>query len=343
MEIKRSIDEGYIPVSADTLFSSLVKVTRILDLIEVPYIITGGTLLGAVRGGDIISGDTDWDIEILDTSVPKILDSSELFSEQGLKIIYPHLQDIISLQKDGNPEKNCERRIVKIYDDAGNFHGDLFVQTLFSDGMLRRILIDRRAYFNSKMTFPYWFFENRTKISLRGHSFSCPAEPELMVERIYGSGWRIPIDRHAKKPGYNFAGADSNADVEKGILHAIKSGWIPRYPDAPRWPMPVEFTSTTVSSRWIDRHEHLDALPEDFFDSTDFTLDQTNARLVQLYRVKIAEQKKIIMVLLREQSDNKYRVDIKIFRIALRFIRYIYRLIRNSWLGNRISQVFRHS
>lgn len=303
----RSIDDGYVPVDTDVLFNSLCKITNLLDKLGVGYVLTGGTLLGAVREGDLINGDTDWDLEIIDDDLEILFAAHDRLLEIGFKLTFPHVQDVFTLSKPEEVMKDCERRIVKIYDTDDNFHGDLFVFTLFTDGMLRRVNLEKGAYFNAKMTYPVWFFENRERITIRDKTFYAPAEPVMMVERVYGPHWRIPIGRHQKKPGYNFAGAHTNANIEKGIKHSLSQGWIPFYPDAKPWPMGITHTNSPVSAKWIKRHEHLD-LNKYIIESDSFkTTGDVNSALVLAYRAKIsslrrsAEKKRAQTILLKQQ------------------------------------------
>ena len=285
----QSIQQGYVPADTQKMFESLIGVTDILDQLSVPYILTGGTLLGAVREGRMLTGDTDWDLEILNTSVDTILNNAERFTPLGLHLTYPHTQTTMALGDEIQPLAECERRIIKFLDHDGKLHGDLFIQTLFSDGILRRVNLNNNAYFNAKMSFPYWFFENRKRINLGGHAFYAPAEPEMMVKRIYGPRWQTPMDRHHTPRGYNFAGAHSNANMETGVRFALSKGWIPRYPDAPKWPRAISHTSTPTSKRWISRHEHLS---KKIGMETHFNIDEQNARLILHYRAQITSLKK---------------------------------------------------
>ena len=284
----RSIDEGYIPVDTGVLFNSLVNITNLFDELGISYVLTGGTLLGAVREGDLINGDTDWDLEIIDDDLEVLFSAQDRLLDIGLKLTYPHLQDVFALSESKDIKKDCERRIVKVYDTDDNFHGDLFVHTLFTDGLLRRVNLEEGAYINAKMTYPVWFFENRELIEVRDQKFYAPAEPEMMVERIYGPHWRIPLARHQGKPGFNFAGAIANANVEKSIKYALSQGWIPFYPDARPWPMNITHTNSEVSAKWIKRHEHLDLSKYIFeLDSLKTTVE-VNSSLVLAYRAHIS-------------------------------------------------------
>jgi hypothetical protein len=287
-----STERGYVPCPPDDLFASLSAVDDLLRELKVEYVLGGGTLLGAVRGGNLLPGDSDWDIEIVDHDVPKILGARDRFAARGLVLEYPVLRGVVSFL-DGSPSPyEVERRIIKVHDDRGRFHGDLFIQTLFSDGMLRRFNLEEGAYFNAKMTFPYWFVANRGKVRLRDREFFAPAEPGMMLARIYGPRWQVPYKRHGKRiKGYNFAGAFLDAPVEPGLVHALARGWVPRYPDCPRWPREIRWIDTKTTARWIARHEHISELGAE--DSDHVSLDDANARLLARYRIAMNRLKDV--------------------------------------------------
>jgi len=283
---------NYIPASRDELFSSLCKVHRIFDLIGVQSVITGGTLLGAVRNGDLLPNDSDWDVEVIDSDVETILGHRDLFEADGLILKFPITCRMLTFP-DRKPSANeVERRIIEVYDTQGVFHGDIFIHTLFSDGILRRFNLSENAYFNAKMTFPYWFIENRRKIQIRNRLFFCPAEPELMVARIYGPRWKTPFIKHGPKiKGYNYAGAYLNAPIEPGLCHALSVGWVPYYPDRPTWPRAIALIDNNTTHSWIRRHEHLDL--ENRYNLS-FPPEQLNARLVAQLRIQVTELKRLV-------------------------------------------------
>jgi len=293
---------GYVPPGNDRLFATLCMVKDIFDSLGVPYIITGGTLLGAVREQNLLSHDTDWDLEILGDHLEVILKNADVFYAQGLRVQYPVYQAVEALERGKPGLPVCERRIAKVFDLDDVFQGDLFIQTLFTDGMLRRINIENAAYFNAKMTFPFWFFEHRTKLAIRSQLFSAPAEPRLMLERIYGPEWQVPFRRHeTKKPGYNFAGARADADVETAILFALGNGWVPHYKNAKIWPRKVKYTNNSSSRRWIAKHEHLAELYD--FDS-GLSVGDVNARVMLQQRCIITNFKKQLKKEKRRRSHS---------------------------------------
>lgn len=60
------------------------EVTKILDSLDIPYVMLGGTALGARRHEGFIPWDDDVDIAIEEASILKLLASHSVFKEQGL-------------------------------------------------------------------------------------------------------------------------------------------------------------------------------------------------------------------------------------------------------------------
>ncbi|KFL35897.1 hypothetical protein [Arenimonas donghaensis] len=315
----KSTEAGYVACPVDDLFESLCAVHEILEDLGVEYVVSGGTLLGAVRQRDLLENDTDWDIEIIDTGVEAVLGARDAFASRGLVLEFPVTREVTSF-RDGSPSPGeVERRIIKVRDDRGRFHGDLFIQTLFSDGILRRFNVEAGAYFNAKMTFPYWFVENRCKVSIRDREFHAPMAPELMLERIYGPRWRIPYKRHGPRiKGYNFAGAYKDAPIVPGLRLALSQGWVPRYPGRPHWPREIHWIDNHTTSDWIKRHEHVAGLPAVALEQgTD--IDAANARLIACYRI-----------LLDELQQDKERLSEYESRTPVRLLNALIGAIRES-------------
>jgi hypothetical protein len=244
-------------VSTDELFRTLIIVRDLLDKLKIPYVLSGGTFLGAFREGNIIANDIDWDLEILGQDAAKILANKRAFANKG---IYFEMGrgTVKNLDRTLPPLEDCERQVLRFTNANGQQLGDIYVMTLFSDGMLRRVNIAKKAYLNAKMTYPFWYFESATELKIRGKPFRAMGEPLKMIERIYGPRWNIPTQRHevVDAPGYNMAGAVVDCDIETSIVHALENGWVPDNPKAPIWPVDIEYTDA-VSRIWIKRHEYI--------------------------------------------------------------------------------------
>lgn len=294
-----SADKGFVRLDSDRLFESLCAVTGILDKLQVPYTLTGGTLLGAIREGDLIEGDTDWDIDINSDDIPFIVENVRMFEEHGLLLRHKVVTPVVPLNDSQGSEIEVVRSILKFVDADGGIHGDLFGYKRFSDGIMRQVVIEDGTYFNAKMSFPAWFFENPEEASIRGESFKVPGAPKKYLERVYGPNWHIPITRYGNDipKGYNFAGAHLNADIESAIAFAIDQGWVPYYPDSPNWPVKISHVLPGFSGRWIHAHEFLNVLEI----MPDLPAAENAA-------IQVQQLKQLIVSLKRDEKNNRSKL-----------------------------------
>jgi hypothetical protein len=243
---------------SDHLFATLCALTEILDRIGARYWLAGGSLLGGVREKDLIKHDTDWDIDCLSDDQDRILAARDQFEAAGLFLTFPYLKRAISVTS--NVRTPQDSRLIKVRDAAGRALGDIYLFTLFADGMIRRFDLDNFVYYNPKMSLPMWFYEEASEIRIRDRVFRGPRFPEAVLAKIYGPLWKVPLTRHNTPKGYNFAGAILDADVENLISFAYERGWNSDYSDRPAWPQPVHFVNSKAARGWIKRHEHLELI-----------------------------------------------------------------------------------
>ena len=274
--------------SPDEIYESLCICTDILTDASIPYFLSGGTLLGSVRDGDLIEGDTDWDVNCFSDDIGRILSLKDKFALHGFSLEYPSTsqgRQYPSLEK-SNTEVN--RGLIKVRDSKDRAIGDIFIYTLFRDGLMRRYDIETKVYWNAKMTMPAWYYEEQTTVLLRNKKFTTFRHPEMILEKIYGELWKVPISRHTETKGYNFAGAHMDANIEKLIDYALFNGWEPYYKDEPKWNCDIKYTNSRVSARWINNHEH----PEMNYKSLP-DLDSLNISNLNLqYKTMLSKIKK---------------------------------------------------
>lgn len=276
--------KGYIP--REQLYSSLTATTQILDDIGVPYVLMGGTLLGLVREGKIIDDDTDWDVDILDHDIEKVLAAKDRFAEAGLIVQRQMDENVICLDVDelapgAKRKKVIGRDLVKVGDQNSEMLGDLFTYKLFNDGIMRPYQSDEKASLNPKLSYPYWFFENRIQAEMQGVTYWIPAAPEVYLERQFGPDWRIPLKRYTKsrKAGLNHAGAMDMANIDMMIRHALAEGWSPYQEGAPDWPQSVEYVNNQKARRWLRKYEDLTPTPEGVTGPAHLAYKMTESRL----------------------------------------------------------------
>jgi len=160
----------------------LKKVINVFDQQKVPYFLDGGTLLGVVRQGSLITGDNDLDIGVT-------------ISEYSIQF-----QDLLTAMKTAGfePRKNFPQHLASFnirpkrtsYD-----HFDIWKFMRYED----RYYWHRgwRGWFD----FPLECLDTLTTITVHGYTFSIPSQPEKYLGHLYGKRWREPIQM--KKPqGY---------------------------------------------------------------------------------------------------------------------------------------------
>jgi hypothetical protein len=141
--------------------------------------------------------------------------------------------------------------------------GDIYVFTIFNDGIARRFDLNTGVYANCKMSIPAWYYSGDEYLSIRGRQFRSVRAPELVLEKVYGENWRTPLKPGEFQDGRNkTSGAVVDADIEKLILYAVANGWDASDIDGPAWPQPIHWIGWVGGSvrfwkEWILRHEPL--------------------------------------------------------------------------------------
>lgn len=248
-----------IDTNTDILYTALCSTCDVLEEINCSYFLAGGTLLGAKRAGDLIPHDIDFDLDCLSKDEEKILNAQDLFAQKGLSI---RRQMSLAPQRLNSSEQTktplyCSCIHVEY---QGIRIGDIYIFTIFNDGIARRFDIESGTYANAKMSLPAWYYDGNEFLSIRNRKFRSVKAPELVLEKIYGTDWETPL-----KPG-QFAknrnatsGSVPDADIEKLILYALENGWSGQHTKERKWPQPIQWVGwpADVSREWIFRHEPL--------------------------------------------------------------------------------------
>lgn len=177
-----------LPFEADTeSTTALLEAAHVvLDVLEsrgLEGFLAYGTLLGAVREGQLIGHDNDVDLGYVSARtqpVDVVLESIRLeralvragmhverYSGAGLKVF---VEDAVGV-----------RRGLDIF--GGFWHGD------------------RLAFLGEIYTpFEREWITPRSTVTLAGHQFPAPAAPERLLEQMYGPGWKVPDPTFAFDP-----------------------------------------------------------------------------------------------------------------------------------------------
>jgi hypothetical protein len=247
----------------DELFPILRDTCQILEANNIPYVLTGGTLLGAVRAGDIIPHDKDFDLDVFYHDQSRIMALASEFAKAGVTI-----EEKRAKIKDKKTQNEIEVFGSNIYIRKDGKHaGDMYLFRIFEDGIARRV-DKENVYYNAKMTVPAWFYEGHTAVEIRGVTFKGPRSPEIFLEKIYGDDWRTPLKPGHYKPGRRTdSGSVMDPDIETLIRHALINGWDTDYSNRDAWPREIKLISSKLGERWVRRHEVL--LNKDIISAVD--------------------------------------------------------------------------
>jgi len=172
-----------------------------------------GTLLGAVREGQLIPWDGDADFSILQRDEHAVLALDEEFAAAGHYVERPGLW-------------RGHRGVIRIrYSKVNRGHLDLFMWQLH-DGMLQPLEGSEEAWpgMASRVTFPERFITPLGEVPLNGRSFPAPKSvEEFLREHRYGPRWETPAPPVKSVKYYPRSRACSNAS------RPTSSGWR-------RWP-----------------------------------------------------------------------------------------------------------
>lgn len=247
---------GKEKTKAELLYKCVYDVSTAMDIANIPYVVSNGTLLGAIRDSDIIPHDLDVDFSILSIDLDKLHSFQTALGGTGFSLSV----DFDGVQSPFEIIKNSP--ILKIkYDGEGV--GDIYVFSIFNDGIARLISRGGRIV-NPKLSLPHWFYINKGVARIRDCEVPTPAEPEFILERIYGSDWKTPINfsKEARVPHrHSLSGSLSDAAVEDMVELALSRGWDGNYEDYPAWPPESLYVgkSSSAASKywplWLKRHD----------------------------------------------------------------------------------------
>lgn len=164
-------------ISADAALRNLVDIAAVFEARASRYMLSDGTLLGAVRDGGFISWDNDTDLMVpIETFDPLVL--RDLFDD-GFRFTR-----VFGFPDDGM-EWTLERQGVEtdlffLYPRDGS----CYVSAYWWE------IADGTAEWIDYLHPPF----EQGWIDFGGHRFRAPADPESYLARGYGDSWRVPRD-----------------------------------------------------------------------------------------------------------------------------------------------------
>ena len=145
----------------------LNEICALLDKFSTPYYLSGGTLLGIIRGGDFLPWDGDVDIDVR---------VEDVYSKQT-QIVTALVQAGFKIKIHRPSKIDFKIKAVK--------HGDTVYEIL---GYLK---MDDMRY-KKWSHFPDRFMRGTSEVVLRGRRYKTFAEPEQYLKWYYGD-WRTPV------------------------------------------------------------------------------------------------------------------------------------------------------
>ena len=162
----------------DLLNNTLIKGADILDKLEIPFFLVGGTLLGVVREQSLLAHDGDVDVAVL---VEDLEDKIEKIKK------VPEFENI-SESKSPLGEINF----------AFDRHFDIF--PLYKRGTNRFF----NAIGDECLVWPSSLFsDKRRKLTYLGRKFTIPNPPEVFLETMYGN-WKKEDKNFHWRQGLNY-------------------------------------------------------------------------------------------------------------------------------------------
>lgn len=199
-----------------------------LDEASVPYWVNYGTLLGAIREGDIIDGDDDADLGMEERHLDKVWGSSsvhEALAGKGFKLVrsmnndlkvYPVRSGCAGKKTTDAYFKNCCENV------------DIFFYKKDGRCMMRDCFNEWKEACpypaNNDLTldsFPAYYIEKIVDYggggvsSNFGRSLRVPAHYNRYLAHAYGHDWRKPV-KGRKHPGGGRKGCDPQGEKEEG-------------------------------------------------------------------------------------------------------------------------------
>ena len=152
-----------------TLRRVLRDVTEVLGAHGVTYWSDFGTLLGLVRDGDIILGDKDVDLCVLDGERPRVMGAAADFASRGYAL---------------TGEGGAKRKLMRVFDRRTPFYADIYPYV--PEGDTLRSVLDPRD------DVPKDLVKDTTLLAFQGAQVSVPRDPGPLLAYRYGPTYKVP-------------------------------------------------------------------------------------------------------------------------------------------------------
>lgn len=174
----------------------LITVKKLLEKNNIKYWLDYGTLLSIVRDGELLKWETDFDIGIYDSDLPRLLSLQEEFKKLGYIIDYIPGRDNFQLfSKDGIM---IDFSIYHLIDNKSIRYFHYHKHNLFGrllDVIIRRMFRLYEKYGCQLLTssVDYKFFKKLDTIQFINEKWCIPSDVENYLRCHFGDTWRTPI------------------------------------------------------------------------------------------------------------------------------------------------------
>jgi hypothetical protein len=230
-----------MPPDRDRIVATLEALDALLEREGIWHCLAYGTLLGAVREGDVIAWDHDLDLFARAADVGRLV---ALTADGPV--------DGIELRQLRYPARWLPvHQGVTTFDPGhlwvlheGDHVGDVFTPSLFADGVLRFFDLAAEVFWTPQSSVPHWFFEEATTVEVAGRPYPAPRAPEALLAGIYGDDWRTPyrsvVDGGTGKDDVTAHGDRYAPKLHREVPWCEEQGWDrSQYRWAPAWPRRV--------------------------------------------------------------------------------------------------------
>jgi hypothetical protein len=164
------------PCCTEHLLELIGFTSDLLARHDIAHWLDFGTLLGAVREGELIPWDGDADFGILESQAPAVLALADEFEAAGHRL-----------------ETNHHGLIRILYSKTNELQLDLFMWRA-DEGALQPLVGGAWPGMGSRLAFPERFIAPLGVVSLHGRTYPAPGSvDEFLREHRYGPRWATPV------------------------------------------------------------------------------------------------------------------------------------------------------